>query len=191
MTAHAPDYNDAYVNTLADRIHQNNVSKGFWPDGVAARNVGEAIALIHSELSEAYEALINNSMDDKLPHVSGFIVELADAMIRICDLCSANGHVFSTGRASFEDWLPPLGTARYPIEYNFGREILFLHYMTSLALEAHRKPEKAAYSWMLLLEYVFWRSYKIIVAAGQQPWWVIDSKVAYNETRPFMHGKKY
>lgn len=184
-------FDDDMLNTLATRIHQNNVSKGFWPNGVAARNVGEAIALIHSELSEAYEALVNNSMDDKLPLVKGFAVELADAMIRICDLCAANGHTFSKKSANYEDWLYPLGSTRYVSPVNFAREILYLHYMTSLALEAHRKPDKAQYDWKRQLEFVFWRAFKIITVAGYSPWAVIDKKIAYNEARPFMHGKNY
>ena len=50
------------------------------------RNVGELLALIHSEISEAMEGHRKNLMDDKLPHRKMIEVELADAMIRIHDL---------------------------------------------------------------------------------------------------------
>lgn len=49
------------------------------------RNAGELIALMHSELSEALEALRKDAMDDKLPHRKGVEVELADTIIRIFD----------------------------------------------------------------------------------------------------------
>lgn len=43
------------------------------------------IALIHSELSEAVEAIRTNAMDDKLPKRKMEEVELADTLIRIED----------------------------------------------------------------------------------------------------------
>lgn len=52
-------------------------------------NVGEKLALIHSEISEAMEGHRKNLMDDKLPHRKMIEVELADAMIRIMDLAGA------------------------------------------------------------------------------------------------------
>jgi hypothetical protein len=56
-----------------------------------ARNVGEVIALMHSELSEALEAFRKDLTDDKLPHRSGIEVEFADCIIRILDTAAALG----------------------------------------------------------------------------------------------------
>lgn len=55
------------------------------------RNVGEVIALMHSELSEALEAYRRDLMDDKLPHRKGIEVEFADCIIRIMDTAAALG----------------------------------------------------------------------------------------------------
>jgi len=55
------------------------------------RNVGEVIALMHSELSEALEADRKDLMDDKLPHRRGIEVEFADCIIRILDTAAALG----------------------------------------------------------------------------------------------------
>jgi hypothetical protein len=55
------------------------------------RNVGEVIALMHSELSEALEAYRRDLMDDKLPHRPGIEVEFADCIIRILDTAAALG----------------------------------------------------------------------------------------------------
>lgn len=50
------------------------------------RNVGEMLMLIVSEVSEAMEGHRKSLKDDKLPHRKMIEVELADAVIRICDL---------------------------------------------------------------------------------------------------------
>lgn len=56
-----------------------------------ARNFGEVVALMHSELSEALEADRKGLMDDKLPHRDGREVEFADCIIRILDTAEVLG----------------------------------------------------------------------------------------------------
>ena len=53
-------------------------------------NHGERFALMHSELSEAFEAVRKDKMDDHLPHRKGVEAELADTLIRILDYCGDN-----------------------------------------------------------------------------------------------------
>ena len=52
----------------------------------------EKLTLVHSEVSEAVEGHRKGLMDDKLPHRPMAEVELADAVIRICDLAGAMGY---------------------------------------------------------------------------------------------------
>ena len=89
------------INDLCKEAHELAKEKGWYPS--EGRNLGELIALITSELSEAleeariasfkqtesnnytyYESDKENSSMDK---PEGFAIEIADTVIRIADLC--------------------------------------------------------------------------------------------------------
>lgn len=68
------------VSKLIRECHRIARSKGWWED---ERNDGELIALMHSELSEALEAMRTHGNRDNIAE------ELADCCIRIFDYCGA------------------------------------------------------------------------------------------------------
>jgi NTP pyrophosphatase (non-canonical NTP hydrolase) len=78
------------INDAVDSIHLLNREAGWWTDldtgEPLARNVGELLMLVVSEIAEAMEGHRKNLRDDKLPHRQMIEVELADAVIRIFDL---------------------------------------------------------------------------------------------------------
>lgn len=83
---------DASLDEWATHVHAVARQNG-WHD--QERTVGDIIALIHSELSEALEeyrktgAITEASMFYGIPE--GMAVELADAIIRILDACELWG----------------------------------------------------------------------------------------------------
>lgn len=91
-----------------DEVHALAKSKGWWPNGtesISTDSVLAKLALIHSEVSEALEVARDpkakithtwfvgrtTSPKDSPPKPEGFGIELADAVIRIMDLCGALG----------------------------------------------------------------------------------------------------
>ena len=102
-------------NNLVNVCHNASVKGGWWND----INTGEAInptsvvpeklCLIHSEVSEALEGFRKNLNDTHLPNRLMIEVELADTIIRICDLAGAMG--LNIGEALLEK-----------LEYNQSRE---------------------------------------------------------------------
>lgn len=69
----------------------NNPDVLFNPCHEIALKANSFCSLVHSEVSEAMEGHRKNLMDDKLPHRSMLEVELADAVIRIMDMCGRLG----------------------------------------------------------------------------------------------------
>lgn len=89
-----------------DEYHQHCVEAGWWESN---REDGTTLALIHSEISEAMEAIRQNKNDDHLPSRPGAEVELADAILRILDFCGRKGYDIS-------------GALIEKMEYNLKRE---------------------------------------------------------------------
>lgn len=102
--------NSMTISEIVDRAHQNAVKHGFWEN---PPEFGTAVALIHSELSEALEEMrAGNKIRPGAPvpmlyysgggyvasaptkccvKPEGVAIELADAVIRIADLCGHMG----------------------------------------------------------------------------------------------------
>lgn len=77
-------------NTLEEAVYDLAVSKGWWEK---ERNKGEALALIHAEVSETLEALrIEDKPSEKAVGFNCVEEELADIIIRVMDFARGFGY---------------------------------------------------------------------------------------------------
>ena len=174
-----PEFNEAYLAIQKD-VHETAKSKGWWD---TERNDGEAIALMHSELSEAFDGW--DESDDKVPEFNGMEAELADCVIRIMDMAEARGWNVANELTN-----PELYDETADV-ISIDRMLLHMHLGLSNALEAMRKPKKdekqeiaagLAYCVSAAMNVVCDFSYDVVSA--------LCAKVEMNKTRERMHGGK-
>lgn len=131
---------------LAAQVHQQH--EKWWVDletgARIKRNAGEIIALVHSEISEAYEGEADYKMDDHLPHRVMAEVEMADAFIRVLDYIGGTGIALEV--AAQMDSFPK--TRHMDNHINLKKKIeriVNLHHQCSMWLEAARKGKPTDY----------------------------------------------
>lgn len=83
-------------DTIVKLCHGAAAEAGWWNDPKTGESTlnnpltfSNKLMLIVSELAEAMEADRKDLMDDKITDMHGRVVELADAVIRIGDVCGA------------------------------------------------------------------------------------------------------
>jgi NTP pyrophosphatase (non-canonical NTP hydrolase) len=78
-----------HLHIMQHTVHNTAIKHGF---DVNNREDGTSIALMHSELSEALEAMREGNPKDKhCPTYDSVDIELADCVIRIMDYCEGKG----------------------------------------------------------------------------------------------------
>jgi len=93
------------IKDLQIEAHKTAVEHGWWDE---PRTFLECVCLVHSELSEAVEMFRKEGVTPTKLQKDDLTVELADALIRIFDMC--------------EYYNLDLGAAlNYKMEYNKGR----------------------------------------------------------------------
>lgn len=168
-----------YHQEQALRIHELN--KKWWLDLETGepkeRNLGEIIALIHSELSEALEGLRSKQPDSHLPEISNFRVEIADAAIRTYDLL---GYFVQSRGVDLTLYLPSEEQHIQPY-WSYYLMLLQQHKLLSDLLEHLRKGEERLI-YPVMLAFLL-NCFGMIAAAGANLQKVIDAKLVYNATR--------
>lgn len=159
------------LKRIQHEVHQNAINKGWYDDGLV-KSPGEIIALIHSEISEAYEALIEYPQTPSIHIINGkpegYIVELADAVLRVLDYTSYLKY-------DYQIVSPDEGLVGF---------LLPAHCYLSKSLEHFRNNNESAAINAL------WQFVELTVLETQDLEEAILIKMEYNKTRPHRHGGK-
>lgn len=97
------------IHEAVEDVSETADEKGFWDDQDVDDRFPEAIALCHSELSEALEA----HRKDNIATDDGVVEELADTVIRVFDLADKVDRKYGTDFVA---------TMEQKMEYNKHRE---------------------------------------------------------------------
>lgn len=179
-----------WANYRIGQCHGIAKAAGWWTDLATGepkqRNIPEMLALIHSEISEAYMG--TGGMDDKLPMYQGDAVEIIDTLVRIFDMIGGLNEPVAAIAPIFAS-----SNARNDAAWLYAEA----HKHTTHLLEAFRRNKPRADLWANLISWMVY-CFNTVSYAGQLDT-VLDAKLAFNqqradhkpENRKLADGKKY
>jgi hypothetical protein len=166
---------DYTLNELRDLVHDMAVEKGWW---VGERPDAEVKALIHSEISEALECYRNGELAMRLDLVTGkpegFVVELADALIRHLDWLGRGK--YSASEFTWPEYVAVSATVQKYKAPTYATWLNFLHESVCL--------DEVSSDGLIGALASMCKSLGIDLMPA------LTAKIEYNAKRPYRHGGK-
>lgn len=188
------------ITEWSKRIHELELSKGWWQDGIKNRSVAEIVANLHGEISEAWEEYRAGRMDTwfsidgqpiemdsqgeavlrqtgRTAKPEGFWVECADLVIRLMD---------AIGACDWEVFCALIDNEN--LGENIPEFIVDLHATVADMLPpgcAQWQPKSCFYASGIITGCLTASRYNDV-----DLWSLIELKHAYNQTRPYRHNNK-
>lgn len=175
------DHSNTARHHLIDASHGAAKTAGWWANLETGEdlietgnfNIGEKLCLIHSEISEAMEGHRKDLNDDKLPHRKMIEVELADAVIRICDLLGALNvdYTESLSSGNHKIWYRPV---------NIPEHLATIHHLVSIAFDYRNHKTTLSGKLINVLFQIRTLEQQLDLDVGG----AIAEKMAFNANRP-------
>lgn len=169
--------NPAWFNRVAGDANDTAKAKGFWDPGVASTPLATKLALVHTEIAEATEALLDASNPKQKELIAG---ELADVVIRIADLSVAQDIPISQGFTSSD---------RVTTGGRLEHGMLILHDRVAKATEAGRREDFRTLSHHLAQAVLTCES--MCISLGRPLDVAVEAKLEINRGRPTRHGRAF
>lgn len=183
---------------LQEAAHQNSVAHG-WYTTPEDKMVLVKLALVHSEITEAQDAITGPAVHFVGDKPCGWGIEFADVIIRIMDLCGflklelRKMVLYRCNQGAVLAYTPGQGASDY---------LLGMHRLVSRALECYRVDSMSDLSSVLqkdfegrlentgfLYELAGVVNLVTMYCGSDLNFWV-QSKHSYNINRPYRHGGK-
>ncbi|CAM3319086.1 MULTISPECIES: nucleoside triphosphate pyrophosphohydrolase family protein [Paenibacillus] len=190
------------ITNLVHEAHQNAVIKGWWEE---ERTLGELIALINSEVSEALEDFRNGETPEHMWYerkAAGLVLksekrkstedkpcgipsELADIVIRIFDLTGHYGWEERLEQSVARMHLMPPGPNQVSVERPFAENLTIIQ---GWLTDAYRGASDTLTISFLALAII--DTFRLAEIHSINLEKAIQEKMNYNATRPHRHGGK-
>ncbi|WP_353570855.1 hypothetical protein [Candidatus Albibeggiatoa sp. nov. BB20] len=199
---------------IAKMAHENAKNKGFWDGEIKQgirRNDGEMLSLIHAEIHELYEALLDSERlstkiynSKQCQDIYEYEEELADIIIRLADMVLSHHwpiwdyFEFGTENLFYNKTLEQLHNLEDVPISSHQRDFLraniicnFFHSCLGQITEALREPQQA----IELICIKFASMVRMIAYLETQYGFRVNQaiglKLEYNKQRPYMHNKQF
>ena len=168
------------LNKLAAEIHKAAVTKGFWDvEDAEEKHLAKMISEL-GEVVQADRAGVMYEVERKGAKPEGVVAELADFVMMLLDLNEVRGYKMPTS-ISIDQWMQSLPDSY--IQDAAAYDVV----MVIAAKLAEDRFELTIETAAMLLCFV----YRYMKLNGFDLWEIIRQKMAYNESRPALHGRKY
>lgn len=167
------------LNKLAAEIHEAAVKKGFWSvEDAEEKHLAKMISEL-GEVVQADRAGIMYEVEREGAKPEGVVAELADFVMMALDMQVQFGNEFP--EQDIETWNDA------ECAYKLGEETAY-NIAIMLAANMLNRAELDDEDPVLVMVYV---PYKWCLCNGFDLWEIIRQKMAYNESRPALHGRLY
>lgn len=168
------------LNKLAAELHEAAVKKGFWAvEDAESKHLAKMISEL-GEVVQADRAGVMYEVERDGAKPEGVVAELADFVMMALDMNTVAGYRMPC-ETPIDEWMPSLPEDALADASAYDIVLILAYALTANQFEYTIKTTAE----MLCV------IYRWVKLNGFDLWSIIRQKMAYNESRPALHGRKY